>query len=76
MESLIKNFFRLEIESELKQLKINKVYLFDPQESLTTKLSNGTESEVSSFETVQLYEKFESCSTKPPKTLPYNLKRI
>jgi hypothetical protein len=60
----------------LKELKINKVYLFDPQESSTKKLSNGTESEVSSMETVQLYEQFEACSIKPPKPIPYNLKRI
>jgi hypothetical protein len=30
----------------------------------------------SSFETVQLYEQFETYSTRPPKPIPYDAKRI
>ncbi|CAF0945950.1 unnamed protein product [Adineta steineri] len=59
-----------EIESELKELDIKKVYLFDSKPTLKIK-SNSISS---SFETVQLYEQFESCSIQPPKSLPYDLK--
>ncbi|CAF3374128.1 unnamed protein product [Rotaria sp. Silwood1] len=62
-----------EIESELKELNINKVYLFDTKHKSTTNISNGCTS-ISSFETVQLYEKLEQCSAKPTKPIPYNLK--
>ncbi len=60
--------FGIEIESELKELDIKKVYLFDPKP--TTILRS------SSFETIQLYEQFEACSTQPPKPIPYDFKRI
>ena len=66
--------FLLEIQSELEELKIKKVYLFDPPS--TTKLSNGSESETSSFGTVQLHEQLKTCSIQPPKPIPYNAKRI
>ncbi len=57
-------------------MNIKKVYLFDPKLTSTTTLSNGSESISSSFETVQLYEQFEVCSTQPPKLFPYDIKRI
>jgi hypothetical protein len=69
-------YIKIEIESELKALNINKVYLFDPKETSTTNLNNHSESISSSFETVQLYEQFDSCSIQPPKSLPYDSKRI
>ncbi len=61
----------IEIESELKELNINKVYLFDPKH---TKISNGHTS-ISSLQTSQLYERLERCSTQPTKPIPYDLKR-
>ncbi|CAF2777033.1 unnamed protein product [Rotaria sp. Silwood2] len=61
-----------EIESELKELNINKVYLFDAKHQSTTNISNGCTS-ISSFETIQLYEKLEECSSRPIKPIPYNL---
>lgn len=67
--------FVLEIESELKELNINKVYLFDPKPVANAKISNGHSSSSSDFETVQLYERLERCSTQPTKPIPYNLKR-
>ncbi|CAF0866595.1 unnamed protein product [Adineta ricciae] len=57
-----------EIENELNELGINKVYLFDPKESITT---NETST---SFESIQLYDQLQVCSTQPPKPLPYDLK--
>ncbi|CAF3362105.1 unnamed protein product [Rotaria socialis] len=63
-----------EIGSELKELNIKKIYLFDPKSTSTNKMSNGIESVSSSVETVQLYEKFEICSVQPPKPIPYDLK--
>lgn len=65
--------FLLEIKSELKELNIKKVYLFDAKQTSTNQMSNGIGS--SSFETIQLYERLESCSTQPPKPIPYDLKR-
>lgn len=62
----------IEIESELQELNLKKVYLFD---SKPTKISNGCTS-ISPFETVQLYERLERCSTQPTKPIPFNLKRI
>ncbi|CAF1183492.1 unnamed protein product [Rotaria sordida] len=62
-----------EIESELKELNINKVYLFDSKNKLTTNISNGCTS-ILSFETIQLYEQLEKCSIQPTKPIPYNLK--
>jgi acyl-CoA synthetase (AMP-forming)/AMP-acid ligase II len=62
----------IEIEAELKELNIKKVYLFDPKPTST----DPPESISSSFETVQLYEQFQVCSTAPPKPIPYDLKRI
>ncbi|CAF0978627.1 unnamed protein product [Rotaria magnacalcarata] len=63
-----------EIGSELKELNIKKIYLFDPKSTSTNKMSNGIESVSSSVETVQLYEKFEVCSAQPPKPIPYDLR--
>ncbi len=63
-------YFLLEIENELKELNFNKVYLFDPKHN---KISNGHTS-ISSFETIQLYEKLEQCSTQPTKPIPFDLK--
>ena len=64
----------IEIEAELKELNMNKIYLFDPK---FTKMSNGHSNASSSspFETIQLYEKLERCSTLPPRPIPFNLKR-
>ena len=62
--------FYLDIRSELNEVNINKVYLFDPPESKT---SND---DSTSSEPVQLYEQFASCSSQPPKKLPYDAKRI
>ncbi len=71
------NEFLLEIEFELKELNINKVYLFDSKHiSTTTQISNGCSSVSSSLETIQLYERLERCSTQPTKPIPYDLKRI
>ncbi|CAF3940058.1 unnamed protein product, partial [Rotaria magnacalcarata] len=62
-----------EIESELMTLDVNKVYLFDPKQKSATHFSNG-HSSMLPFETVQLYDKLEQCSTQPTKPIPYNLK--
>ncbi len=70
------NEFLLEIEFELKELNINKVYLFDSKHiSTTTQISNGCSSVSSSLETIQLYERLERCSTQPTKPIPFDLKR-
>lgn len=61
----------VEIEPELKELKLNKIYLFDPK---FAKISNG-HSSILPFETVQLYDKLERCSALPPRPIPFNLKR-
>ncbi|CAF1136945.1 unnamed protein product [Adineta ricciae] len=60
-----------EIENELKELNINKVYLFDPKPNSTT---NGHAS-ISDIETVHLYESLKQCSTKPPKPIPFDLQQ-
>ena len=62
-------FPSIEIEHELKELNIEKIYLFDPKYTLT---GNG---HTSAFETVQLYERLEGCSTQPTKPIPYDVRR-
>ncbi|UJR35625.1 hypothetical protein I4U23_028375 [Adineta vaga] len=64
-----------EIEAELKELDIKKVYLFDPKESSTTKIHNSNSESIStSFETIQLYEQLQVCSIQPPNPLPCDFK--
>lgn len=62
--------FYLDIQSELNEVNINKVYLFDPPQPKSSKDDSTTSG------AVQLYEQFESCSSQPPKKLPYDAKRI
>lgn len=64
--------FLIEIESELKELNLNKIYLFDPKHN--NKTSNGHTSN-SPFDTIHLYERLEQCSTQPTKPIPFDLKR-
>lgn len=66
-------FVYIEIQSELDELNIKKIYLFDPPQTSRTKLTNGIDS---GLEPVQLYEQFEACSIEPPKPIPYNPKRM
>ncbi|CAF0720046.1 unnamed protein product [Rotaria sordida] len=63
-----------EIESDLKELNIKKVYLFDPKQTTAEQINNTTESISSSFELVPLYEQLEVCSTEPPNPIPYDMK--
>ncbi|CAF3381809.1 unnamed protein product [Rotaria sp. Silwood1] len=64
-----------EIESELKESNVKKVYLFDPKQTTATEqIKNSAESISSSFDVVHLYEQLEVCSTQPPKPIPYDLK--
>ena len=72
----VSEFFYIEIQSELDELNIKKIYLFDPPQTSKTKPTSGADSEISSSEPVQLYEQFEGCSIEPPKPIPYNPKRM
>ncbi|UJR10258.1 hypothetical protein I4U23_014468 [Adineta vaga] len=62
-----------EIENELKELNINKVYLFDPKSTSTIKITNGHTS-TNDFEAIHLYERLAQCSSKPTKPIPFDLK--
>ena len=70
------SLFQIEIQSELNELQLKKVYLFDPKVTNLGKYSNGEHSLGSTtFETISLYERLEQCSKKPTKPIPYDLKR-
>jgi solute carrier family 27 (fatty acid transporter), member 1/4 len=66
--------YSVEIESDLKELNMKKVYLFDSELTLKQK-DEGNSRAASASKSIQLYEQLEGCSIEPPPPAPYDLKR-